>query len=300
MQYPFINVKNQEMTTGKYFMSGYTNRKWHTEIIRLLWPAFLVLAVNLVLSVFIGTFTFVSGADALWKIPFRYVRFSLTLVLPLFLLLPLSGFIGRLFTLGHRELIAATERETGVSPLKTWLIRPFQGIGLSLLIGSKLIVMLQGYSAVATGSAGVLPPSQFAPGRMLTSMAIAVIASLLLSLFWTLDDLGARQRNTKTGEVKMAGRYLGVILPVLFGFTGFLNLLQDIPASLAVHYVLQITVALYPPFMTLAVCHAVYVHEKGALILKNLAVRPIPTLAAGVGGETIAKSAMDPLKIREV
>ena len=67
-----------------------------------------------------------------------------------------------------------------------------QGIGLSLLIGSKLIVMLQGYSAVAMGSAGALPPTQFSPGRMLTSMAIAVIASLLLTLFWTLDDLGAR------------------------------------------------------------------------------------------------------------
>jgi len=277
-----------------------THKKWHIQIVRSLWPAFLVLAVNLVLSVFIGTFTFVGGAEALWRIPFRYVRFSLTLVLPLLLLLPLSGFMGRLFTLGHYELIAATERDTGVSSLKTWLIRPFQGIGLSLLIGSKLIVILQGYSAVATGSAGVLPPNQFEPGRMLTAMAIAVIASLLLSLFWTLDDLGTRQRNSKTGEVTMAGRYLGVILPVLFGFTGFLNLLQDIPASLAVQYVLQIAVALYPPFMTLAVCHAIYVHEKGDVILNNLAVRPIPALAAGVGGETIAGSTMDPFTKREV
>jgi hypothetical protein len=274
-------------------MFGYANKKWHIQIVRSLWPAFLVLAVNLLLSVFIGNFTFVGGVDAVWKIPFRYVRFSLTLVLPLFLLLPLSGFTGRLFTLGHRELIATAERETGVMPLKTLFIRPFQGIGLSLLIGSKLIVILQGYSAVALGSAGALPPSQFTPGRMLTSMSIAVIASLLLALFWTLDDLGIRQRNTKTGEVKMAGRYLGVILPVLFGFTGFLNLLQDIPAALAVQYVLQIAVALYPPFMTLAVCHAVYVHEKGDVMLRNLAVRPIPVLADGVGGETDAGSAID-------
>ncbi|MEI7639092.1 MAG: hypothetical protein WCJ37_17410, partial [Syntrophus sp. (in: bacteria)] len=262
-------------------MSGYTHKKWHFQIFRSLWPAFLVLAINLVLSVFIGNFTFVGGVDAVWKIPFRYVRFSLTLVLPLFLLLPLSGFMGRLFTLGHRELIATAERETAVTPLKTWFIRPFQGIGLSLLIASKLIVILQGYSAVALGSAGALPPSQFTPGRMLASMFIAVIASLLLTLFWTLDDLGARQRNTKTGEVKMAGRYLGVILPILFGFTGFLNLLQDIPAALAVQYVLQIALALYPPFMTLAVCHAVYVHEKGDVLLRNLAVRPIATLTDG-------------------
>jgi hypothetical protein len=31
----------------------------------------------------------------------------------------------------------------------------------------------------------------------------------------------------------------------------------------------------------LAVCHAVYVYKKGDVILKNLAVRPIPTLVAG-------------------
>ncbi|MCX5841990.1 MAG: DUF389 domain-containing protein, partial [Deltaproteobacteria bacterium] len=262
-------------------MSGYTNGKWHTQIIRSLWPAFLVLAVNLALSVFTGNFTFVGGADAFWKIPFRYVRFSLTLVLPLFLLLPLSGFMGRLFTLGHRELIVATERETGVTPLKTWLIRPFQGIGLSLLIGSKLIVILQGYSAVAVGSAGVLPPSQFVYGRMLISMAIAAIVSLVLSLFWAMEDLGVSQQNKKTGEVRMIGKYLGVILPVVFGFAGYLSLLHDIPAYLAAQYVLQIAVALYPPFVTLSVCHFLYVQRKADVILTKLAVRPVPMLAAG-------------------
>jgi hypothetical protein len=284
MRYPPFTSEIQGMTSGENLMSAQSSRKWHIQIFRSLWPAFLVLAVNLALSVFIGNFTFVGGTDALWRIPFRYLRFSLILALPLFLLPMLSVVMGRLFTFGRRKLIALHERDTVITPAKTWLIRPFQGIGPSLLIGSKLIGILQGYSAVATGSAGVLPPSQFSPGRMLTSMAIAVIVSLLLSLFWTMDDLGAGQRNTKTGEVKMTGRYLGVILPVVFGFTGFLNLLQDIPAYLAVQYVLQITVALYPPFMTLAVCYAVYVHEKGDLILKNLSVRPISLIAAGATG----------------
>jgi len=256
-------------------MSGYTHKKWHLQIVRSLWPAFLVLAVNLVLSVFIGNFTFVRGAEAVWKIPFRYVRFSLTLVLPLFLLLPLSGVMYRIFTLGHRELIAAIERANGLSPLKTWIIRPFQGIGLSFLLGAKLIGVLQGYSVVATGSAGVLPPSQFVYGRMLISMAIAAIVSLVLSLFWAMEDLGVTQRNKKTGEVRMIGKYLGAILPVVFGFAGYLSLLHDIPAYLAAQYVLQMVAALYPPFVTLTVCHAVYVQEKGADMLKNLAVRPI-------------------------
>jgi hypothetical protein len=130
-------------------------------------------------------------------------------------------------------------------------------------------------------------------------MAIAVIASLLLTLFWTLDDLGARQRNKKTGEVKMAGRYLGVILPVLFGFTGFLNLLQDIPASLAVQYILQIAVALYPPFMTLAVCHAVYIYEKGDVLRKTLVVPTTPAFANDAGVKAASESVIDSVANRK-
>jgi len=274
------------MTTGKYFMSGYTHKQWHIQIVRSLWPAFLVLAVNLVLSVFIGNFTFVGGAEALWKVPFRYLRFSLILVLPVFLLSMLSVFMGRVFTFGHRELIATTERANALSPLKTWLIRPFQGIGLSLLLGAKLIGVLQGYSLVATGSAGVLPPSQFVYGRMLISMAIAAIVSLVLSLFWAMEDLGVTQQNKKTGEVRMIGKYLGAILPVVFGFAGYLSLLHDITAYLAAQYVLQMVVALYPPFVTLSVCHFLYVQRKADVILTKLAVRPVPMLAAGTAGES--------------
>ena len=181
-------------------MSEQTHRKWYIQIISLLWPALLVLAANLVISAFIGRFTFLGGVEALWKVPFRYLRFSLILIMPLFLLSILSVFMGRIFTFGQRELIAASEKMTGLSLLKTWIIRPFQGIGLSLLLGAKLIGVLQGYSVVAMGSAGVLSPSQFVYGRMMISMAIAAIVSLVLSLFWAMEDLGVSQQNKKTGE----------------------------------------------------------------------------------------------------
>ena len=266
-------------------MSEQTHRKWYIQIISLLWPALLVLAANLVISAFIGRFTFIGGAEALWKVPFRYFRFSLILIIPLFLIPILIPFWGRIFTFGYRELIVTTERAPDLSLLKTWIIRPFQGIGLSLLLGAKLIGVLQGYSVVATGSAGVLPPSQFVYGRMMTSMAIAAIVSLVLSLFWAMEDLGVSQQNKKTGEVRMIGKYLGVILPVVFGFAGYLSLLHDIPAYLAAQYVLQIVVALYPPFVTLTVCHSLYVQRKADVILTRLAVRPVTVLAAVTAGE---------------
>ena len=281
-------------------MSEQTHRKWYIQIISLLWPALLVLAANLIISAFIGRFTFLGGAEALWKVPFRYLRFSLILIMPLFLLSILSVFMGRIFTFGQRELIAASEKMTGLSLLKTWIIRPFQGIGLSLLLGAKLIGVLQGYSVVAMGSAGVLPPSQFVYGRMMISMAIAAIVSLVLSLFWAMEDLGVSQQNKKTGEVRMIGKYLGVILPVVFGFAGYLSLLHDIPAYLATQYVLQMAVALYPPFVTMTVCHFLYVQRKADVILTRMAVRPVPMLAAGTAGENdTADGPMKPFTKRE-
>jgi hypothetical protein len=266
-------------------MSEQVNKKWHTQSVRLFWPVFLVLAANLVVSTFIGRFTFIGGAEALWKVPFRYFRVSLILIIPLFLLPILSIFVGRFFTFRHRELIAATKRVTGLSPLKTWLIRPFQGIGLSFLLGTKLLGVLQGYAVVAPGSAGVLPPSQFAYGRMVISMIIVAIVALVLSLFWAMEDLGVSQQNAKTGEVRMIGKYLGVILPIVFGFTGYLSLLHDIPAYLAAQYLLQIVVALYPPFATLAVCHFLYVQRRAGVILAKMAVHPAPVLVVGTAGE---------------
>jgi hypothetical protein len=275
-------------------MSEQKNKKWHIQIGRFIWPALMVLAANLVISVFIGRFTFIGGAEALWKVPFRYFRFSLILVIPLFLLPILITFWGRLFRFGHRELIAATERTPNLSPLKTWLIRPFQGIGLSFLLGAKLLGLLQGYSVVATGAAGVLPPSQFLYGRMMTSMAIAAIVSLVLSLFWAMEDLGVSQQNKKTGEVRLIGKYLGVILPVVFGFYGYLSLLHDITAYQAFVYMSQIVIALYPPFVTLAVCHFLYVQRKADVILTGLAAHSLPVLAAGTAGENAVSD--DPIK----
>jgi len=119
-------------------------------------------------------------------------------------------------------------------------------------------------------------------------MAIAAIVSLVLSLFWVMEDLGVSQQNKKTGEVRMIGKYLGVILPIVFGFAGYLSLLHDVPAYLAAQYVLQMVVSLYPPFVTLAACHTLYIQRKAEVIFTKLAVRPIPTLAAGTNGENVA------------
>jgi len=247
------------------------------------WPALLVLVANTLLAA-IGEFTFIAGPTAFWKVPTRYLRLSLTLVLPLFLLPPFSTAMQGLLRRGGRELVATTDRDTAITAVKSYVIRPIQGIGVTLLLGAKLLSFLQGFAAIPAGIATVLPPPQFALGRLLALSAIVALVSLLLSYLWTVDDLGIRHRNNRTGEIKMVGKYLGVLLPTLFGVSGFFSLLHDEPWPLAVGHVMQMAIVFYPPFLTLAVCHALYLQRRGGILLSKITGRPgnLPSADAAV------------------
>lgn len=242
-----------------------------------LWPVWAVLVSNTLIAALLTEFTFLSWVAALWKVPVRYLRISLNLTLPLFLLpifcLMLQGLINR----REKGLIGTQDQNLEVSQGQTWFLRPLQGIGLSLLLAAKLLAVLQGYSGTPLASSVVLPPGQFLLSRFFAVLGLGILVSLLLSLVWALDDLGVRYRNGRTGEVRMVGKYLGAILPIAFGFYGFINILKDVPFLQAVYYVFQVAVVLYPPFCTLTVCHTVYVRRYGALLLKNLQVAIAPS-----------------------
>ncbi len=240
-------------------------------IFRFVWPIPVVLVLNSLLPTFVGEFTFISGSDAFWKVPVRYLRLSLFLVVPLLILPLFCSLMRRLLNRGGRELVQI-EESRDPWPVNLWFLRPLQGIGLALLFGTKFIGLYQEYTGTSLGAAAILPPPQFSPGRFLGSAAIVVAASLLLSFLWSLDDLGVRHRNRKTGEVKMIGKYLGMLLPILFGFSGIFGILRDTPWPLAAYYVVQMTVVLYPPFATLAVFHSLYLRKKGALLLRRIQV----------------------------
>ncbi len=240
-----------------------------------LWPVFAVLVSNTLIAAFLTDFTFLSGMAALWKVPVRYLRLSLYLALPLFLLPVFCLMVQGLINRREKGLIGTQDRNLEISRGKAWFLRPFQGIGLSLLLAAKLLEVLQGYSGTLLASSAVLPPGQFLLGRFFAVLVIGILVSLLLSFVWALDDLGVRYRNDRTGEVRMVGKYLGAILPIVFGFYGFTHILKDVPFLQAVYYVFQMAVVLYPPFCTLTVCHTVYLRRYGALLLKNLQVAAV-------------------------
>jgi len=244
----------------------------------LLWlrdtaPATFVLLVSITIALFVSEFVFVSGITALWKILFRFVRTSLVLIIPV-LFLPLTcSFFRRVLSRSGRKLVQIREEKIrSIHLFEAWVVRPLQGIGLSMLIAIKLISVLEIYTGTKVSGSLLLPTGAFVLGKFMTTTAIFVGTSILLSLLWTLDDLGIRHYNRKTGEVRMIGKYLGVLLPTVFGFYGLINLYGEYAQSLALKYVIQMAVVLYPPFVMFAVFHHRYIQKREGLLLRKLKI----------------------------
>ena len=138
------------------------------ENIREMGPALVILLATLMISTFITEFTFTFGLNAVWKTLFRFLRLSVFLSVPLFLLPGVCAAIQGFFNCGNRQLVRVRgDRDTAIHPLKNWIIRPFQGIGLGLLLATKLLTILQLYSGTAITAETILPPGQFHLGRFL-------------------------------------------------------------------------------------------------------------------------------------
>jgi hypothetical protein len=238
---------------------------------KLMWPAVAVLLLTVFISAFWGKFTFVTGMESIWKILLRFFRLIIILALPILLLPNISAFMQYLLNRGNYRLIQLrVEQNREFNRLHSWLIRPLQCIGLAMLIAAKFITVLQIYAGEAITTSTVLPPPHFSLGRFLSITAIAMTTSLLLSFLWTLDDLGIRYSNRKTGEVRMIGRYIGILLPVIFGFYGIFNLFEIHEQLLAIRYIFQMIVVLYPPFVVMTVLHFLYIEKYATVLLKKL------------------------------
>lgn len=246
-------------------------RKSFRDNIKEVSPAVAILLATLFISTFVTEFTFTFGITAIWKTIFRFLRLSFVLTIPLIFLPHLCSFAQRIFNRKNTKLLLVQEeRDLIIHPLKNWLIRPFQGIGLSMLLASKLLTFLQIYGRTTVTVETILPPGQFSIGRFLMASAIAVIVSILLSFLWTLDDLGVRYYNNKSQEIKMIGKYVGIILPIFFGFYGILSIFDEYERFLASIYIMQMIIVLYPPLVVFSVMHNRYLQKKEEALLIKL------------------------------
>jgi hypothetical protein len=158
------------------------------------------------------------------------------------------------------------ERNQEITPLKNWLLRPLQGIGIS-------IFLLEIYSSGGIDSSVIMPPPSFSPWRFFATTAMAVTVSLVLSYLWALDDLGIRLYNRKTREVRMIGKYLGLILPVILGFYGMISISKNHSMMMAIQYLAQMVLILYPSFLVFNVFHTFYINRSENRLLERLHVK---------------------------
>jgi hypothetical protein len=223
-------------------------------------PALIILFFSILFSYFFDRFTLVKG----WVIPLaafmRFIRFTLFLCLPLYILLPIFRFI--VARMRERLLQTENRQEPCIHPIKHWIFRPFQGIGIGLLFETKLLAALQIITGVTEQPFLLFPRGELQLGRMLVTSGITVVISLLLSTLWTLDDRGIRYVNRKDQEIKMIGKYIGTLMPIIFGFYGIFSLIADYPARQAVIFLFRTVLILYPPFTVFAVFHFHFVRNR--------------------------------------
>lgn len=224
-------------------------------------PALVVLLFTFLFSEFFSGLSPIKGWELIHRISFRFFRFTLLLCLPLYALSPIYSFVVK--RIRGRLLQIERNQEMRIHPLKHWVFRPFEGIGIGLLFETKLLAALQIITGVTAKPFLLFSRNQFEPGRLLVISGITVVISLLLSTLWTLDDVGIRYVNRKDQEIKMIGKYVGTIMPILFGFYGTFSLITDFPAVQGFVYLLKTVMILYPPFLIFTICHAHFIKNRG-------------------------------------
>jgi hypothetical protein len=241
--------------------------RWSKEI----GHAVAILILTISLSVFLGDFTFLKGSEAIYKGLLRFFRFTLLLCLPVYLLLPVFGRLGQVAQRKDSAFFQVKEKQDlEIHPVKHWLLRPFQGIGIGLLFGTKLLSALQVMTGETATASLLIPKGQFQFGRFLIVTGVTIFLSLLLSSLWTLDDMGIRYFNRKSHEVRMIGKYAGTLMPVLFGFYGVFGLFSQFQRTEALVYLFQIVLILYPPFVVFSVFHTHFLQKRGESLLHKL------------------------------
>jgi hypothetical protein len=126
-----------------------------------------------------------------------------------------------------------------------------------------LLAALQIITGVTEQPFLFLPPrGELHLGRMLVTSGITVVVSLLLSTLWTLDDMGIRYVDRKDQEIKMIGKYVGTLMPIIFGFYGIFSLIANYPAGQVVIFLFRTVLILYPPFTVFAVFHFLFLRNR--------------------------------------
>jgi len=226
-------------------------------------PAIVVLAATFVVSFYAGT------AEGLYLVQshvgtfVRFLAITMILLAPLPILPSFILFAGkRLTEEGFFGRLVKGEMRSSVKFRKSllWLIRPLQGIGMSMLFSNQFLNLFRTFSEASFLDALIRP---------ILFIVVSVPISILFSALWSLDDLGVKLYLRETGEVRSVGSYVGTILPVVSGALGIYSLFQhSSPVDALLFLVLMVTV-LYPPYVLFAVIHDKFFDQRKVRLFEN-------------------------------
>jgi hypothetical protein len=234
-------------------------------------PAAAVLILTLTVSLVLGHPSDIFLTTSLRGIVTRFAMATFALMLPLWSLpwfVALTGKVARNYSwLGE---LAKNPTAVGGQLTKTvaWVLRPVQGIAISLIVAERFLTLLES-STGAPDRAFLIRVSLFVIG--------GAASSVVLSLIWALDDLGAMFYFPKTGEVRMAGTTIGVVLPLITGAIGITALFRTALPLDAAMDLLEIVLVLYPPYVVYTVFHHEYVIRMKEALSKGLATKRVET-----------------------
>ena len=137
---------------------------------------------TIIASIFLGEFTFLRGWEAIYKGLFRFFRIALFPLPPSLFVIAHLQQTWYCFPKKERDSHSnRRKQDLEMHPVKHWLFRPFQGIGIGLLFATKLLGVLQVITGPTATASLILPRgASFKSGRLLIVTGITVLVSLLL------------------------------------------------------------------------------------------------------------------------
>jgi hypothetical protein len=224
-------------------------------------PALFILILTIIISLMTGPSQGLFLSHTIRGILVRFVLVTVIFVVPV-LILPNLLFL--VVNMAKDEgpfgqfVRAALSSNQELSKLDIWFFRPLQGIGLSMIFAERLEYLLE-----------------FLPVRLVLFFMGSALVSLFLSVVWALDDLGVKIYNRRSGEVRMAGRSIGVVLPLIAGVVGISSLFHLNSPLDALTDLFGIVMVLYPSYVFFIVFHYEFIRARIASLSERFHLKRI-------------------------
>jgi len=243
------------------------------KIAQAILPPFLVLAVTVIISWATGNPQDLFLSYSTVGILIRFFLATPVLVAPIAVtpwLLALTARLERNSGLLGQFVRTAASPHHEFTLSDDLTLRPMQGIALSLIFAERFLNFLE-YSTGVSYIAMVVRSTVFA------FLMVNPLISLLLAFMWTLDDLGVRLYNEETGETRMLGSSIGIVLPLITGAIGVTTLFHRTTPTYALLDLIGSFMVLYPPYVVFSILHHEYVRRRFAGLSRILPFDRIET-----------------------